>query len=37
MADTTIRLMHIGTYQFGWEDAGEGRQRYGSYTYHITD
>src|SRR5262249_9290844 len=23
MADTTIRLWHIGTYRYGWEDAGE--------------
>ena len=37
MADTTIRLMHVGTHAFGWEEAGESRQRYGSYTYHITD
>jgi hypothetical protein len=36
MADTTIRLLHVGTCAYGWEDAGGGRpQRQG--TYQITD
>jgi hypothetical protein len=34
MADTTIRLLHVGTYAYGWEDAGGGRpQRQGTYRY----
>jgi Sulfotransferase family len=37
MADTTIRLMHIGTYAYGWEDAGGERPRYGDYTFHVRD
>jgi hypothetical protein len=38
MADTTIRLLHVGTYAYGWEDAGGGRpQRQGTYRYQITD
>lgn len=28
MADTTIRLWHLGTYRFGWEDAGRSVDRY---------
>jgi hypothetical protein len=34
-ADTTVRLLHIGRYGFGWEDAGAshgpGAQRYATY------
>jgi hypothetical protein len=38
MADTTIRLLHVGTYAYRWEDAGGGRpQRQGNYRYQITD
>jgi hypothetical protein len=38
MADTTIRLLHVGTYAYGWEDAGGSRpQRQGTYRYRITD
>jgi Methyltransferase domain len=32
MADTTIRLWHVGSYRFGWEDAGSDRQRFGTYS-----
>ena len=35
VADTTRRLHHIGPYGFSWEDAGNGTQRYESYTYQI--
>jgi hypothetical protein len=30
MADTSIRLWHIGEYAYGWEDAGleKDRQRF---------
>jgi hypothetical protein len=36
MADTTIRLWHIGTYRYGWEDAGADRQRFGTFTVDLT-
>lgn len=36
MADTTVRLFHIGTYAFGWEDAGSARLRYGSFEFRLT-
>ena len=31
MADTTVRLWHVGTYAYGWEDAGREPVRYGSF------
>jgi hypothetical protein len=31
MVDTRIRLFHIGTYEFGWEDAGNAAERFESY------
>ncbi|MGA6208218.1 hypothetical protein ACPESR_26035 [Nocardia testacea] len=34
--DTSIRLDHIGTYAYTWEDAGSDKPRYGSYTYHFS-
>ena len=34
-ADTTIRLWHVGTYRYGWEDAGIERQRFGSFTLNF--
>jgi len=34
-ADTSIRLWHIGTYRYGWEDAGIEPQRYGTFTLHL--
>jgi hypothetical protein len=34
MADTRIRLQHIGRCGYGWEDAGSDRPRYA--TYHFT-
>jgi hypothetical protein len=36
MADTTIRLWHVGPYRYGWEDAGRDVERYLEYTFHIT-
>lgn len=35
MADTTIRLWHVGTHRYGWEDAGRTPDRYGSYDFHL--
>jgi hypothetical protein len=37
MADTSIRLWHVGTYRYGWEDAGRDVERFANYTFHITD
>ncbi|MGH7173710.1 MAG: class I SAM-dependent methyltransferase, partial [Gemmataceae bacterium] len=37
MADTSIRLWHVGSYRFGWEDAGRDAQRFHDYTFHISD
>jgi hypothetical protein len=33
--DTTIRLSHLGTYAYGWEDAGRGPQRFANFTLHF--
>ncbi len=35
MADTTIRLWHVGSYRFGWEDAGREVERFRDYTFHV--
>ena len=35
MADTTIRLWHVGSYRYGWEDAGSSKDRYANYIFHL--
>jgi glycosyltransferase involved in cell wall biosynthesis len=35
LADTMIRLWHIGPYRYGWEEAGEERRRYERYIYQM--
>lgn len=37
MADTTIRLLHIGSYTYGWEDAGRSVRRYAKYHFRLSD
>jgi hypothetical protein len=37
IADTTIRLLHIGAYSYGWEDAGRAIPRYSTYKFQLTD
>jgi len=37
VADTTVRLLHIGKYFYGWEDAGRKVSRFGSYKFHLSD
>jgi len=37
MADTTLRLFHIGSYSFGWEDAGRKVQRFSTFLFHLTE
>ncbi len=36
VADTSIRLWHVGPYRYGWEDAGRNVERFSDYTFHIT-
>jgi hypothetical protein len=35
MADTTIRLWRVGSYGFGWEDAGSDQQRFDTFHFHA--
>lgn len=37
MADTSIRLWHIGEYAYGWEDAGLEKVRHDSFLFMIGD
>ena len=37
MADTSIRLWHIGEYACGWEDAGLVKVRHDSFLFMIDD
>ncbi len=37
VADTSIRLWHVGGYTYGWEDSGLERERTGSFTLHLGD
>lgn len=34
-ADTRIRLWHLGTYRYGWEDAGRDVERFGDFAFHL--
>ena len=34
-ADTTIRLKHIGSYGYSWEDAGQELPRFATYGYSL--
>lgn len=36
-ADTSIRLGHIGSYAYSWEDAGSETVRYGTYRFRLSD
>ena len=35
MADTRIRLWHVGSYRYGWEDAGSDKERYADYSFSL--
>ena len=37
MADTTIRLWHVGHYAYGWEDSGQDRERNGTFTLNFPE
>ena len=36
MADSQIRLFHIGSYGYSWEEAGASPQRFTSYNFQVT-
>jgi hypothetical protein len=35
IAFTTIRLWHVGTYRYGWEDAGSTKEPCAGYRFHL--
>ena len=35
MADTTIRLWHVGNHAYGWEDAGRDLERFETFTLNL--
>lgn len=35
LVDTRVRLFHVGTYEYGWEDAGGTLARNADYTLHL--
>jgi hypothetical protein len=35
VADTSIRLWHIGEFPYGWEDAGVDWPRHASFAFQI--
>ncbi len=37
VADTSIRLWHIGDYAYSWEDAGIDRQRFGDFHFLLNE
>ena len=37
MADLSIRLWHIGSYAYSWEDAGSPQTRYATYEFRFND
>lgn len=36
MADTSIRIWHVGSYAYSWEDAGIDRERFASFNYNFS-
>ena len=37
MVDTTIRLGHVGTRAYSWEEAGLDPRRFATFRYHLED
>lgn len=37
MADTSIRLWHLGSRVYSWEEAGGETRRYSTYHFHLID
>ncbi len=36
LADTSVRVWHVGNYAYSWEDAGMDRQRFATFHYNFT-
>jgi hypothetical protein len=36
LADTAVRVWHVGNYAYSWEDAGMDRQRFSTFHYNFT-
>lgn len=36
-ADTSIRLWHVGSYRYGWEDAGRDVQRFLDFKFNLSE
>jgi hypothetical protein len=36
LADSRLRLWHIGSFAYGWEQAGRTPPRYANYRFHLT-
>lgn len=36
MVDTRVRLLHLGSYPYAWEDAGNDRVLHHTFVYHLT-
>ncbi len=36
LADTAVRLVHVGQYGYTWEDAGSTPRRFGDFTLHLS-
>jgi methyltransferase family protein len=37
LADTRIRLGHVGSHAFSWEEAGSATPRYATYNFQLSD
>ena len=37
LADTSIRLFHVGPFGYSWEDAGSDRMRHENYCFRLTE
>jgi len=37
VADSSLRLWHIGTYRYGWEDSGLDRERNATFTLNFPE
>ena len=35
LADTRVRLFHVGTYQYSWEEVAVEAKRYGTFTFNM--
>lgn len=35
LADTRVRLWHVGSYAYSWEDAGRDVERFADYTFRL--